>query len=48
MQRPFPREDELRQKTARLEELNALLNMDGKEKDDAEKEEKLKDKECER
>ena len=48
VQRPFPREDELRQKTARLEELNALLNMDGKEKDDAEKEEKLKDKECER
>lgn len=34
VERPFPREDELRQKTARLEELNALLNMDEKGDDD--------------
>ena len=34
VERPFSREDELRQKTARLEELNALLNMDEKGGDD--------------
>ena len=28
VQKPFPREEELKAKTARLEELNALLNMD--------------------
>ena len=31
VQQPFAREEELRTKTARLEELNALLNMDKKE-----------------
>ena len=30
LQRPFPQEEELKQKTARLSELNALLNMDEK------------------
>ena len=27
VQKPFPREEELKAKSARLEELNALLNM---------------------
>lgn len=31
VEKPFPREEELKAKTARLEELNALLNMDGKD-----------------
>ena len=31
VKQPFAREEELRTKTARLEELNALLNMDKKE-----------------
>jgi len=31
VQQPFPRDEELKAKTARLEELNALLNMDKKE-----------------
>lgn len=31
VQQPFPRDEELKTKTARLEELNALLNMDKKE-----------------
>ena len=31
VQNPFPRDEELKAKTARLEELNALLNMDKKE-----------------
>ena len=31
VQQPFAREEELRTKSARLEELNALLNMDKKE-----------------
>ena len=31
VQQPFARVEELRTKTARLEELNALLNMDKKE-----------------
>lgn len=30
VQKPFPREEELKTKTERLEELNALLNMDNK------------------
>ena len=30
VQKPFPREEELKTKTARLEELNALLNMDNR------------------
>lgn len=44
VQRPFPREEELKAKTARLEELNALLNMDNKEPE-PEQEEKIKHKE---
>ncbi|MCF2676686.1 hypothetical protein I6E44_09240 [Pseudoflavonifractor phocaeensis] len=31
VQKPFPREEELKVKTARLEELNALLNLDKRE-----------------
>lgn len=31
VQKPFPREEELTTKTARLEELNSLLNLDHKE-----------------
>ena len=31
VQKPFPREEELKSKTERLEELNALLNLDHKE-----------------
>ena len=31
VQKPFPREAELNTKTARLEELNSLLNLDHKE-----------------
>ena len=31
VQKPFPREEELTTKTARLEELNTLLNLDHKE-----------------
>ena len=44
VQRPFPREEELKAKTARLEELNGLLNMDNKEPE-PEQEEKIKHKE---
>jgi N12 class adenine-specific DNA methylase/adenine-specific DNA methylase len=44
VQKPFPREEELKAKTARLEELNALLNMDNKEPE-PEQEEKIKHKE---
>ena len=44
VQKPFPREEELKAKTARLEELNALLNMDNKESE-PEQEEKIKHKE---
>ena len=44
VQKPFPREEELKAKTARLEELNALLNMDNKEPE-SEQEEKIKHKE---
>ena len=31
VKKPFPREDELREKTARLDELNIMLNMDKRE-----------------
>ncbi len=31
VERPFPQEDELKTKTARLDELNILLNMDKRE-----------------
>ena len=31
VEKPFPKEDELKQKTARLDELNILLNLDKKE-----------------
>ena len=44
VQKPFPREEELKAKTARLEELNALLNMDNKEPE-PEQDEKVKLKE---
>ena len=44
VQRPFPREEELTTKTERLEELNALLNMDNKAPEPVQ-EEKCKHKE---
>ena len=44
VQKPFPREEELKAKTVRQEELNALLNMDNKEPE-PEQEEKIKHKE---
>ena len=44
VQKPFPREAELNTKTARLEELNALLNMDNKAPEPVQ-EEKCKHKE---
>ena len=44
VQKPFPREAELNTKTARLEELNALLNMDNKAPEPVQ-EEKCKRKE---
>ena len=31
VEKPFPKEDELKEKTARLDELNILLNLDKKE-----------------
>lgn len=31
VQKPFPQEDELKTKTARLNELNAMLNLDKRE-----------------
>ena len=48
--KPFVRENELRIKTARLEELNALLNMDNKEQPEVEPEppKKSREKEWER
>ena len=48
VEKPFAKEEELKTKTARLDELNALLNMDGKERNDTEKEEKSREKEYER
>jgi len=47
VEKPFAKEGNLKAKTARLDELNALLNMDGKERDDSDKE-KPKEKEFER
>ena len=44
VQKPFPREEELKTKTERLEELNALLNMDNKAPEPVQ-EEKCKHKE---
>lgn len=44
VQKPFPREEELKAKSARLEELNALLNMDNKASEPVQ-EEKCKRKE---
>ena len=44
VQKPFPREEELKAKSARLEELNALLNMDNKAPEPVQ-EEKCKRKE---
>ena len=44
VQKPFPREEELKSKTERLEELNALLNMDNKAPEPVQ-EEKCKHKE---
>ena len=38
VQKPFPREEELKTKTARLEELNSLLNLDHKESEIADAE----------
>ena len=38
VEKPFPREEELKTKTARLEELNALLNLDHKESEIADAE----------
>lgn len=48
VEKPFAKEDELKAKTVRLDALNALLNMDGKEHDNAEKGEKTMDKGYER
>lgn len=38
VEKPFPREEELKTKTARLEELNSLLNLDHKESEIADAE----------
>lgn len=46
--KPFPREDELKAKTARLEELNALLNMDNKAPEPQSKEKTKHKEELER
>lgn len=48
VQAPFAREEELKAKTARLEELNALLNMDNKAPAEPEQAEKTKEQEMER
>ena len=48
VQQPFAREVELKTKTARLEELNALLNMDNKASAKPEQAEKSKEQELER
>lgn len=48
VQKPFPREEELKAKTARLEELNALLNMDNKEPEPEQKEKSKRKEELER
>jgi len=48
VQQPFPRDEELKTKTARLEELNALLNMDNKAPAERSQAEKTKEQEMER
>ena len=44
VQRPFPQEEELQTKSARLAELNAALNMDGRCQPDQQQEEPVADK----
>ena len=48
VQKPFPREVELNTKTARLEELNALLNMDNKAPEPVQEEKYKRKEELER
>ena len=48
VQKPFPREEELKAKSARLEELNALLNMDNKAPEPVQEEECKRKEELER
>ena len=48
VQKPFPREVELNTKTARLEELNALLNMDNKAPESVQEEKYKRKEELER
>ena len=48
VQKPFPREAELNTKTARLEELNALLNMDNKAPEPVQEEKYKRKEELER
>ena len=43
VQRPFPQEEELQTKSARLAELNAALNMDGRRQPDQQQEEPVAD-----
>ena len=43
VQRPFPQEEELQTKSARLAELNAALNMDGRRQPDQQQEEHRED-----
>ena len=48
VQKPFPREEELKAKSARLEELNALLNMDNKAPEPVQEEKYNRKEELER
>ena len=48
VQKPFPHEEELTTKTERLEELNALLNMDNKAPEPVQKENYKRKEELER
>ena len=48
VQKPFPREEELKAKSARLEELNALLNMDNKAPEPVQEEKYKRKEELER
>lgn len=48
VQKPFPREAELNTKTERLEELNALLNMDNKAPEPVQKENYIRKEDLER
>lgn len=47
VEKPFPKEEELKTKTARLDELNILLNMDKRDNEivDGEREDSDNDKE---